>query len=77
MDDVNVGSDVESVWQRRREAQELKVVHWARQLLSEQGNELYRQVLITCLRSNPKGLDRLNKSEQERLIQIISRRLES
>ncbi|EKU96695.1 hypothetical protein Lepto7375DRAFT_0563 [Leptolyngbya sp. PCC 7375] len=64
-------SSEKPLWQKRQDAQEQKVVTWARHLLAGHGNELYRQILINFLGKRPRGLHRLERAEQRRLNQIL------
>lgn len=73
MNDVNANTAQPSAWEQLQEAQEWKVVGLARQLLTGQGSDLYRRTLVTFLNKEPRGLHRLELSEQNELSQILKR----
>lgn len=73
MSDVDTNTTQQKPWEERQEAQELKVVGMARQLIAGQGSELYRKTLANFLSKEPRGLYRLEPSEQNELNAILEK----
>jgi hypothetical protein len=72
MNKTDEDSTQQPVWEKQQEEQEQKVVVLARRFLMGSGSDLYRKTLSSFLCKRPRGLDRLEPIERDRLSQILN-----